>query len=214
MSDPMAIFSGKTGKLAIVGAVMAAVLLGAAGQRALTLQNAREVLMISEAVDPRALLVGHYAILNLTPQNLEISAADMDAYKPGMRVFVRLTPDAEKGRWTVAALSRTRPTASGQDLIVRAKVRGVYGAGDEAQKRATVDFTYGPDRIYLSQEEATAVEKATRRMWVEPAPPGPDGATAPAPVQKPVYAILAVTPAGDVWITGVELDGERLEARW
>jgi hypothetical protein len=33
-------------------------------------------------------------------------------------------------------------------------------------------------------------------------------------VQKPVYAILAVTSAGDVWITGVELDGERLEARW
>jgi hypothetical protein len=210
MSDAMAFFAGKTGRLAIVGAAMAAVLLGAAGQRHLALANAREVLMISEAVDPRALLVGHYAVLNLTPQSLELPGAQAQTYKPGARVFVRLTPEGEKGRWKIQSLAPARPVATGDDLIVRARIRDVYNSG-EPSGLSTINLSYGPDRIYLSQEEAVAVEKAARRMWIEPAP-GPDGA--PAQAQKPVYAILAVTPAGDVWITGVELDGERLEARW
>jgi hypothetical protein len=214
MTDLKALLAGKTGKLALVGAAMAVVLLGAAGQRHLTLSNAREVLMISEAVDPRALLVGHYAILNLTPQSVDVAAAEAKRFKPGQRVYARLTPTAEKGRWTIAALSPTRPASSGEDLIVRAKVTGIYATGEEAAMRETVQLSYGPDRIYLSQEEAVAVEKATRRMWIEPAPAGPKDAPAPPQAQKPVYAILAVTPAGDVWITGVELDGERLEARW
>ncbi len=213
MSDLQAFFAGKSGRLAMVGVAMAAALLGAAGQRHLALANAREVLMVSEAVDPRALLVGHYAVLNLTPQRLDLPSAQAQTYKPGAQVFVRLTPEVEKGRWKIASLSPTRLAASGEDLIVRARVRDVYSSG-EPSSLSTVNLTYGPDRIYLSQEEAVAVEKATRRMWVEPGPPGPNGEPAAEPVQKPVYAILAVTPAGDVWITGVELDGERLEARW
>jgi hypothetical protein len=213
MTDPKAFFAGKTGKLAIVGVAMAAVLLGAAGQRHLALANAREVLMISEAVDPRALLVGHYAVLNLTPQRVDLPSAEAQTFKPGARAFVRLRPDGEKGRWKIASLSSLRPADPGNDLIVRARIRDVYNTGEPAGL-STINLSYGPDRIYLSQEEAMAVEAATRRMWIEPAPPGPNGEPAPEPVQKPVFAILAVTPAGDVWITGVELDGERLEARW
>jgi hypothetical protein len=208
MTGRVAWLKTKSGKLAGVGAAMALLLVAAVAQRQITLAGAAELVMISEAVDPRELLAGHYAILNLQPQSLTMAPGASPALKVGRRAFVRLQPTGEKGGWTAAALTPGRPALEPQERFARVTITSVGDDGGQT----TIWFSYGPDRIYLSQAEAEAVEKASRRMWIEPSE-GPEGTWTPA-TQKPVYAILAVTAAGDVWIKGVELDGERLEARW
>jgi hypothetical protein len=195
--------TGKTLRLTIVGIAMASLLVLGVVQRQITFAHAREVLMVSEAVDPRALLMGHYAILNLQPQSFETAAMQKPPFTDGEPVFVHLTPEAEKGRWRVVGLSKSRPKIAANDLTLRAKVAYVDGDG----ARATIHFAYGPDRIYLNQQEAMAVEEATRRLWVDPE-------TQPRAPQPIVYAILAVSDDGTASIKGVELGGERFESSW
>jgi uncharacterized membrane-anchored protein len=194
---------GKTARLVAMGVVMAGLLVLGVIQRQITLANAKEVLMVSEAVDPRALLVGHFAILNLQPQTWEIAENPKLDLKAGEKTFVRLAPEADKGRWRIVSLTKTQPTITAGELALQAKITAI----DTYEGRTTIRFAYGPDRIYLDQAEAMAVEDATRRLWIDP------DAQAAAP-QPTVYAILAVSADGAVSVKGVELGGERFESTW
>lgn len=183
--------------LAAVGAALIAVLVGAAGAHQARLAAAREALVISEAVDPRALLVGHYARLALLPATAEPGTPRPPGLASGQTAYARLTPAGAPGAWRVVEISATPTTAAaGEDIIVAVTITMVEDDG-------RVAFAWGPDRVYLDQAEAVAVEDATRRA-IEAAPDA----------QARVLAILAVETDGTTLVKGVTIDGRRIETRW
>lgn len=182
--------------LAALGAAMIALLVGAAGAHQARIAAAREALVISEAVDPRELLVGHYARLALQP-----ATADPDVPRPaglssGSAVYARLAPAGAPGAWRVKALTAAPQTESPEELSVAVTIQFVDDDG-------RVSFRWGPDRIYLDQTEAEAVQEAARRAF-DAAPDAP----------ARVKAILAVEADGTTLVKGVEIDGKRVETRW
>ena len=182
--------------IAALGALMIAALVGAAGAHQSRIAAAREILVISEAVDPRALLVGHYAQLALQPATADPAVPRPAGMTGGAKVFARLAPAGPPGAWRVIEITAGPSRPAGDDVVVAVTVSYVDDDG-------RVTFAWGPDRVYLDQTEAVAVEEATRRAF-DAAPDAP----------ARVLAILAVEPSGTTLVKGVAIDGERVETRW
>lgn len=189
-----------------VGLALVALLGGAAAQHQARLAGAREILVASEAVDPRALLVGHYAVLALQPARIDTTKAFADRFQPGETAWLVLAPTGERGV-RIEAIGDAPPRAApaADRIVVKAKIARIdanagFGGPVEGQPH-TIVLDWGLDRIYLDQDEALAVEEATRRRPETAGPPR-------------VYAILAVAPDGAALLRGVELDGRRIETSW
>lgn len=186
--------------LAALGALMIAALVGAAAAHQARIAAAREIVVASEAVDPRALLVGHYARLALQPAAADPGTPRPAGLTPGAKAIAHLAPGTAPGVWRVAALAAANGPApgpaAGGDVAVAITVTQVDEDG-------RVSFVWGPDRVYLDQKEAVAVEEATRRAF-DAAPDTP----------ARVHAILAVEADGTTLVKGVVIDGKRIETRW
>lgn len=183
--------------LAAVGAALIAVLVGAAGAHQARLAAAREALVISEAVDPRALLVGHYARLALQPAAAEPGTPRPAGLASGQTAYARLAPAGAPGAWRVTEISASPKAAVAEgEIVVAVTITMVEEDG-------RVAFAWGPDRVYLDQTEALALEEATRRAF-DAAPDAP----------ARVLAILAVETDGTTLVKGVTIDGKRIETRW
>jgi hypothetical protein len=189
--------------LAALGAVMAAVLIGSAAAHQARLAAGRDILVNSEAVDPRALLTGHFARLALQPAAIDVPAAATSALKPNARAFVTLEPAGAPGDWRATAISAQKPQTGPGAIAVAVRVTSILPQEPESSGMARVDFAWGPDRIYLDQTEALAVEDAARRT--------DNASTGAAPR---VRAILSLADDGGTLIKGVEIDGRRIETRW
>ena len=189
--------------LAALGTLMAAILIGSAAAHQARFAAGRDILVNSQAVDPRALLTGHFARLALQPAAIDAPAAATSALKPNARAFVTLEPAGAPGDWRATAISSERPQTAAGAIVVAVRVTSVMSQESSTGGMARVDFAWGPDRIYLDQTEALAVEEAARRTV--------DAPTGAAPR---VRAILSLADDGGTLIKGVEIDGRRIETRW
>ena len=196
--------------LGAVAAVMIAVLVGSAAAHRARLAAGREILVATEAIDPRGLLVGHYAQLHLQPNFVAADQATIAALGKADEAYVTLAPIGEPDVWRAASISRTRPSASANVVVVRVRPTGAE------QSRGLglpgLGFSWGVDRIYLDQKEAEGLEKAMRaRPW--PNAPEASGAQSVPPPPR-VRAVLSIDADGAALVKGVEVDGRRIETRW
>jgi len=190
--------------LAAVGLVLVAILAGGALLHQSRLAAGREVLVAAEAADPRAFLTGHFARLALRPNAISLPAATAATFTAGEPAWLTLAPDPGPDGWRAEALSHAKPSPGPDKVAAVVTVRDVAAdAASQDGARRTVALAWGPDRIYLSQAEAEAVERATRQTAASPdaAPPR-------------VRVVLAIGPDGAALVKGVEIDGRRIEARW
>lgn len=161
-----------------------------------------EIVMRMEAVDPRALLTGHYVIVSLQepldnapcPPGLR----ENDSY-PGEDAWVALAPRGD--HHSVAGVAETREGASAHaPLVVRGSASCTpsrpKAEGDEGFAGA-LRAELGTERFHINQRQAERIEEIMRDREVgEP---------------SPVSAILSVGADGRARLVGLIVEGERVE---
>ncbi|MEW6018115.1 MAG: GDYXXLXY domain-containing protein [Pseudomonadota bacterium] len=200
-------------RIALVVALLIAALIGLLVREDRARASGVEVRLAMEAFDPRSLLSGHYAALQLT-EALPPQAPcppDLDAHFTSDDSWVALSPTAE-GHHRVSGGGGDRETAAEHGPV---QVRGQAacreaqlppdreGDGEtpaEPQTQQIVTLDIGISRFYADQQAAEAMEAALR----EAAAPGGTAA----------FAIVSVGRDGRARLKGVEIDGGRTELGW
>ena len=156
-----------------------------------------EIELPMEAVDPRALMSGHYVQLNLTQQ-----LAAGEQCPPGAEdaQWVALEPRGDI--YVLAGGSRTR---GGAQQIAPVMVKGSFSCdvptslpGAEPMP-GWVRLDLGIERFYISQAEAERIEHVLRGQ---------------RPGETRAFAIVSVGRDGRARLIGLVVDGERLELDW
>jgi uncharacterized membrane-anchored protein len=184
--------------LALVGLVVREGMARAAGQ---------EVMIAMAAIDPRALLQGHYVIIELQetlpadapcPLSLEQGARSP---RQGEQGWLALSPNED--RYSVTAIAPTREQAAQYGAIT---VRGdatCYKAGiieGEPPQPGVVRADLGVSRFYINQAEAERIEAVLRAQNA-----GEDAR---------VFAIVSIGDDGRARLKGLMVEGERLTLDW
>ena len=152
--------------------------------RAMRIQNGREVLLQSEAVDPRDFFRGHYVRLNLTISDYPTKGLTIDPeIARGDTVYLELT-ELPDGFFAPISVSRIRPeNAAGPVIRGTSQFRA-----DNQGKRLRIGFPF--TRYYAPRVRALELEdmNTERRLGV----------------------ILSLADDGSGVITGLTLDGEKV----
>jgi hypothetical protein len=196
-------------RIALIALMLVFALVGLVAREGAARASGREVLLAIEAIDPRALLTGHYALLSLT-----------DRLPPGQSCpdlrnakWVALRKDG--GRHRYAATAPSRPAAErlgdvavrGGLICVSLFIPDLDGAGLAPRSGAlrdaggnTITLDIGVDRFHADQDEAEAMAAALRDRR-----PG-------EPVRD--FAVVSVGQDGRARLKGVILDGRRTDLTW
>lgn len=161
-------------------------------------EGGQEITLPMEAVDPRALLTGHYVQLNFTnrleqnevcPTN---SAGEWVALRPQGNIYVaagaadsrdaaeRLGPLPVKGTFTCSA-----PTPAQPDL---------------AAMPGWLTLDLGVDRFHINQADAMRIERVLREQR--------------AGEEARAFAVLSVGNDGRARLRALVIDNERFDLRW
>lgn len=150
----------------------------------------QEVRLAMEGFDPRSLLTGHYAALQLT-----------DALPPGARCpdggdegWIALRPEGPVHRFAGVADAREGVLKLGP-VAVRGTASCIGGGTDEA-RRVLLDI--GVDRLHADQAEAEALEAALRA----------------GPERPQALAVVSVGRDGRARLKGVIVGGRRTDLDW
>jgi hypothetical protein len=186
-------------RILIVAAVSILALVGLVVRESLARQSGTEVLLRMEAVDPRAILSGHYVDIRLR----EVFAPGA-ACPPGSAV----TSPAPRARSHWIALVKTSGYASvagvAESRGAAARIAPIVVRG-EAQCEVpavkgdppVVDLDVGVTRFHVNQTEAERIDKllANRRFGQE----------------SPVAAIVSIGQDGRARLNGLMVQGRRID---
>jgi GDYXXLXY protein len=187
--------------LAVAGVCIAA-LIGLVAREGVARASGAEALMAMEAVDPRALLQGHYVTVSLQ-ETLPARAPCPPGTESGAlnTGWLALTPNGP--RHSVASVSGSKEEAQRVSPLV-AKGAAYCGAPfvseGEAPAPAVLRTQLGVERFYIDQAKA---ERIGRIMSEQKA--GQDAR---------VLAILSIGKDGRARIKGLSVDGERFVLSW
>jgi len=178
-------------RIMAVAALCAAALAALVVSESLARASGQEALVPMEAVDPRALLQGHYVQLNLTQRleanepcpQVEGGAEWIAFYRGGNDVL------------TFAGGARSR---DGALQIAPVPVKGTFTCWES--EPATVQLDLGIDRFYIGQAEAERIERVLREQT-----PGEE---------TRAFALISISRDGRARLKGLVIDGERLELNW
>lgn len=142
----------RIGLILLVAAMQSAIALWAVLDQMRAIRTGTEVVLVTQAIDPRDLLRGHYVTLRLSISDLPTTLPGSPPL-PGAPVWVTLVP-GQDGLWQASGLSATDPDA----VAIRGVFQGGYG------DRFAIDFDFA--RYYAPQHRALALEDAMRRGTV------------------------------------------------
>lgn len=187
-------------RILIVAALCIAGLIFLVAREGMARDAGAEALLAMEAVDPRALLQGHYVIVDIR-ERLEPG----ERCPPGVAEpagWIALRRDGEAYR--VAAATTTRAFALQRgDLAVLGDYycqEPIPEQPDLPAQPGWVSIDIGTDRYYASQQQALRIERVLREQNT-----GEPGR---------VFAIVSIGPDGRARLRGLMVDGERLELGW
>lgn len=185
-------------RILIVAGLCVAALIGLVVSESSARDSGQEVLLRMEAVDPRALLSGHYVDINLT-QRLDAGA-----------------PCPPEGEWRWIALRQDREAyvlvggAASRDQAQQVgplPVRGGFTCtppidmvDGSPSAPGWVRLDIGVNRFHINQTDALRIEEVLRAQRVNEA--------------TRAYAIISVGRDGRARLRGIMVDGERLELSW
>lgn len=202
-------------RIGLVAALLILALVGLLVREDRARAAGQEVRLAMEAVDPRSLLSGHYAALQLTealPPGQDCPP-DLEAHYGGDESWVALSPTPDGHHRVTGAGASPEAALRHGPLAVRgdAHCRQAFaepppvpedGAPLEGDRlRETfVTLDVGVDRFYADQDEAVALEESLR----EAGQPGGPAA----------FAIVSIGQDGRARLKGVEVDGTRADLNW
>jgi hypothetical protein len=187
-------------RIVIVAALCALGLVALVARETMARDEGTEIALAMEAVDPRALLSGHYVIVALREQMAMGEACPGQFTATLEEQVVTLAPAGE----SIGGVALYSSRASGADFIT---VRG-YGtcmpetpAGDGFEGLpGSVALDIGVDRFYINQNDAERIDRMLRAQT------GGDA--------QRVYAIVSVGRDGRARLKGLMVDGELIELGW
>jgi hypothetical protein len=190
---------GPAPRILIVAGICAASLIGLVISEGMARNAGTEILLPIEAVDPRALLSGHYVIVAPT-QRLEPG----EQCPPGEETRKWIAFRAQGDIHVVAGGAGSREDAQ---LIAPLVARGEFycnpptpeSDGNPAQP-GWVRATLGIERFYINQGEAERIDRVLRDQQ-----PGEEAR---------VFAIVSVGGDGRARLRGLKIDDQRLELDW
>jgi len=189
-------------RILAVALLCAAALIGLVVREGAARVSGTEIVMRMEAVDPRALLTGHYVIVSLQePLDGAPCPPGLAEYDgaPGDDEWVALAPRGD--HHSVAGKADTRGGASALGPLV---ARGHAYCTPSRPKTAedegfpgVLRAELGTDRFHINQQQAERIEAIMRAREVgEP---------------SPVSAILSIGTDGRARLVGLIVEGERIE---
>ncbi|MEZ6024351.1 MAG: GDYXXLXY domain-containing protein [Hyphomonadaceae bacterium] len=184
-------------RILIVAGVCIAALVGLVISEGAARAGGQEVRLPMEAVDPRALLSGHYVVVDLRQR-----LAPGQQCPTGEGDWIALRPEGDHHTVAGAAPSRERAQQVGP-LPVKGGFscsEPVEDADGEMVRPAFVALDLDIHRFHINQTDAERIERVLREQR-------PDDATR-------AFAIVSVGRDGRARLKGVEIDGERLELSW
>ena len=172
-----------------------------------------EVTLAMEAVDPRALLSGHYVAITLRealppdqacpPGTDTTSASPLFPFNqtPTAPLWIALAPMGD--HHAVAGAAKDRATAARfAPLVARGTVSCAPGRKPTAEEpepleSGSVSLDLGVNRFYASQDEARRIDALMARRGAGDA--------------SPVSAILSIGGDGKARLKGLKVEGRRIE---
>lgn len=184
-------------RILIVAGVCIAALVGLVVSEGAARDGGQEVLLRMEAVDPRALLGGHYVDINLT-QRLE---RDAECPSGAGERWIALRADNEAYVLAGGAPSRDHAQQVGP-LPVRGSFTCVPPTPIEGAETMPgwVRLDIGISRFHINQTDALRIEEVLRNQGVDET--------------TRAYAIISVGRDGRARLRGIMVDNERLELSW
>lgn len=184
-------------RIVLVAATCAAALITLVLSEGATRSSGQEVLIAMEAVDPRAILSGHYVQINLTQRLTAPEQCPAEA--TGDWVALRQTGD----RYIVAGSATSRDGAQ----LIGLPVKGTFTCNAPTPASDGVEATPGwlnldlhIDRFHTNQTDAERIERILREQR-------PNETTR-------AFAIVSIGRDGRARLKGLQIDGERLELSW
>lgn len=148
----------------IAAAILTAFLALTAGRQVMARQSGQEIVLQAAPVDPRDILLGHYATLSYPIERLELNQlAGDDDFTAGDAIWLSLRE--EDGVFQPVAVTRSRPAeAEGVVLEGRATTDSrdqTAGEGEAAQRLLFARYDL-PRRYYADAQTAAAMQTELR----------------------------------------------------
>jgi GDYXXLXY protein len=190
-------------RILAVAALCVAALIGLVVREGAARSAGTEVLLAMEAVDPRALLMGHYVIVQLQ-ETLPVGApcppgSGAEGVNKG---WLALTPQGE--RHSLAGIMAAKEEAVRvSPLVARGEAyctAPFVVEGEPPAEPAVVRYFLGFERFYIGQRQAERIERILREQQ-----PG---------LEARVRAIVSIGRDHRARLSGLVVDGERFELEW
>jgi|CXWL01.1.fsa_nt_gi uncharacterized membrane-anchored protein len=197
-------------RILIVATLCALALVGLVVRETMARSQGTEVLLAMQAVDPRALLSGHYVIVALSenlPDGAQCpSGVDGEAFLPPPLRSVQtgnawVALKQHGGAHTLAGAAASRQEAlSFGPLVVRGTASCMAAPPNVVdQPPGVVRLDLGIDRFHINQADAQRIERVLRTQTLG---------------ERRILAIVSVGQDGRARLKGLQVDGERLELNW
>lgn len=178
-------------RILIVAGLCAACLVGLVVKESMARAGGQEVVLPMEAVDPRALLSGHYVIVDLRER-----LAPGEPCPEQQGDWLALIATGATHRLAGSAPSRQQALDIGP-----IPVEGTFTCDPPTPDSAgLVTMDLGISRFHTNQADAQRIERVLRAQS-----PGKD---------THVFAIVSIGRDGHARLKGLMVDGERLELSW
>jgi uncharacterized membrane-anchored protein len=164
-----------------------------------------EVLLAMEAVDPRALLSGHYVIIALqetSPGGCGPPASVDDDMERELASYRWLALGQNDTTHTVTGTGKTREEAlakGGVAVLGTADCIDMFGPANEVSGSVT-RLDLGISRFHINQADAERIDRLLRAQT---------GGEA-----QRIFAIVSIGEDGRARLKGLQVDGERLDLNW
>lgn len=192
-------------RILIVAALCIAALIGLVVRESMARDSGQEVQLAMGAIDPRALLQGHYVIIALQDR-----LADGVPCPASLQYGIEGDP---RHHWLALSPNGPRHAISGQagsrEEAARLGALAVRGSGScvmpaeiegEPREAGIVQADIGVSRFHINQTDAQRIERVLGA-------PGADN-------EARVYAIVSIGADGRARLKGLNVEGERLMLNW
>jgi hypothetical protein len=187
-------------RILAVAALCVAALVGLVMSESAARASGQEAFLPMEAVDPRALLQGHYVQLNLIQRLAPSEPCPQVEDGAEWLAFYR-------GEDEVLTFAGGANSREGAQQIAPVPIKGTFlcsepvaGAEGDPGMPGWVQLDLGIDRFYIDQAEAERIELVL-------------GAQRPGEETR-AFAIISVSRDGRARLKGLVIDGQRLELNW
>ncbi|PYE88133.1 GDYXXLXY domain-containing protein [Phyllobacterium leguminum] len=174
------------GMAALAALFQSGILYAAIENRASILRDGKDIVLLTQPVDPRDLMRGDYVILGYAISSIPRSQITGTPDSDHADIYVAMKPGAD-GNWQLSRASFQPIGDIAPDEVV---LKGQTRFPVPTQPGALVSVNYGIERYYIPEGEGARIDEAQR--------------------QRNIQAVVAVSPSGASQIKALRENGQPL----